>query len=185
LSTTTLPTEPAQNAEYWTWTGDPFDEPLPPDGFAPVPGEPGRFQRVETAPELEPLGVTESLDTVAASAEPPAPEQPEAVLRFSRPITGNGMAAIREWVYSVEREFGGQSLATCHYAALVGYSANLKTFRVEASDREVARQAGLHRSRLKGHAQRLVAAGYLMEVPKKYRETGTRYVLSEPVDLLP
>ena len=106
-------------------------------------------------------------------------------LVMPRPITGNGMAAIREWVNSVERCFGGQGLATCHYAAVIGYHANLRTFRVEASDREISRQTGIHRDRLSGHAQRLVDAGLLMQVPKKYREKGTPYVLAELVELLP
>lgn len=100
-----------------------------------------------------------------------------------RRITGNGMAAIRDWVISVERHFGGQSMATCHYAALLGYYANLKTFRVEVSDRALAVEMGCHRSRVQGHGQRLIDAGLLVKVPKKVREHGSPYVLSERVVL--
>jgi hypothetical protein len=98
-----------------------------------------------------------------------------------KPITGNGMSAIRDWVISVERHFGGQGMATCHYAGLLGYHAHLKTFRVEISDRKLADKIGAHRSRVQGHAQRLVDAGLLVKVPKRPREKGTQYVLSERV----
>lgn len=108
-------------------------------------------------------------------------DPPEVVV--GRPITGDGIVAIRKWAISVERHFGGASRATCHYAALLGYYANLKTFRVAVSDRELAREMGAHRSRVQGHAQRLVDAGLLVKVPKKVREKGTLYVLSEPVTL--
>ncbi|MFI1240481.1 hypothetical protein [Nocardia salmonicida] len=96
------------------------------------------------------------------------------------PISGNGMAAIRQWVVAVERHFGGQGLATCHYATLIGYWANLKTFRVESSDRQLANEIDAHRDRLAGHMQRLVDAGFVMKKPKKQREKGTLYVLSTP-----
>ena len=39
-------------------------------------------------------------------------EPPEVIVGL--PITGNGMAAIREWVVAVERHFGGQGLASIH-----------------------------------------------------------------------
>lgn len=105
-------------------------------------------------------------------------DPPELVV--GKPITGNGMAAIREWVIKVERHFGGQGMATCHYAALLGYWAHLKTFRVEISDRKLAEVTGAHRDRLTGHAQRLVDAGLLVKQPKRARERGTQYVLAEP-----
>ncbi|MGW3467966.1 hypothetical protein ACWDKQ_05730 [Saccharopolyspora sp. NPDC000995] len=108
--------------------------------------------------------------------DPYAP--PEIVV--GKPITGNGIAAIRQWVTKVERHFGGQGLATCHYAALLGYWANLGTFRVEITDRKLADAADIHRDRLTGHAQRLVAAGFLVKWPKRAREKGTQYVLSLP-----
>jgi hypothetical protein len=105
-------------------------------------------------------------------------DPPELVVGM--PITGNGMAAIREWIIKVEQHFGGQGLATCHYAALMGYWANLKTFRLEISDRKLSEVVGAHRDRLTGHAQRLVDAGFLVKRPKRARERGTLYVLSWP-----
>ena len=105
-------------------------------------------------------------------------DPPEVVV--GRAITGDGIKAIREWVYRVEQHFGGQGMATCHYAALIGYHANLKTFRVEISDRQLATATGSHRDRLSGHAQRLVDAGFLVKRPKRARERGTQYVLSTP-----
>ncbi|MET9213632.1 MULTISPECIES: hypothetical protein [unclassified Nocardia] len=113
------------------------------------------------------------LDPFADLYEPPAIVVPV-------PVTGNGMAATRAWVAAVEQHFGGQGLATCHYAALLGYWANLRTFRVEVSDRQLAREVGAHRDRLTGHAQRLVDAGFLAKIPKRAREKGTSYVLSTP-----
>lgn len=105
-------------------------------------------------------------------------DPPEVVV--GKPITGNGVAAIREWITRVERHFGGQGLATCHYAALLGYWANLKTFRIEISDRKLSDEIGAHRDRLLGHAQRLVDAGFLVKRPKVRRERGTLYLLSTP-----
>jgi len=96
----------------------------------------------------------------------------------AKPITGNGLPAIRDWVTAVERHFGGQNLATCHYAALLGYRANLKTFRVESSDRAIAKATGMHRDRLAGHNRRLVDAGFLLKKPRRRGERGTQYVLS-------
>ncbi|ALE72581.1 hypothetical protein AD006_12345 [Pseudonocardia sp. EC080610-09] len=122
----------------------------------------------------------------AAGITPVGPELFEELLEppsfiVGKPITGNGMAAIRDWIMSVEQHFGGQNMATCHYAALLGYYAHLKTFRVEVSDRALAQNTGGHRSRYNGHAQRLVDAGLLVKVPKKSREKGSPYVLAERV----
>lgn len=105
-------------------------------------------------------------------------EPPEVIV--GKPITGNGVSAIREWIADVEHHFGGQGLATCHYAALLGYWSNLKTFRVEITDRQLTMATGSHHGRWTGHAQRLVDAGFLVQRPKKSRERGTRYVLSCP-----
>ncbi|AIJ20882.1 hypothetical protein [Amycolatopsis methanolica] len=121
-----------------------------------------------------------SARTPTASSDPfdALYEPPEVIAPL--PLTGNGVAAIRDWLVRVERHFGGQGMATCHYAALLGYWANLRTFRVEISDRKLSEAIGAHRDRLTGHAQRLVDAGFLARRPKRARERGTQYVLSVP-----
>jgi len=98
----------------------------------------------------------------------------------SRPITGNGMYAIRDWVCAVEAHFGGQNMATCYYAALIGYHAHLRNFTVEVTDRELARVTGMHRSRLSGHAQRLVDSGFLFVEREAKRGRAARYRLGVP-----
>ncbi|RJO74899.1 hypothetical protein D5S18_15905 [Nocardia panacis] len=120
------------------------------------------------------------LPMTATNADPFESLYDPPALTFSSPITGNGMAAIRAWVAEIEKHFGGQGLATCHYASLIGYWANLKTFRVEITDRKLVEATESHHGRWTGHAQRLVDAGFLVKLPRKSRERGTAYVLATP-----
>lgn len=99
-----------------------------------------------------------------------------------RTITGNGMAGIRDWVLAVQCHYGGDRLALCNYASVLGYHANLKTFRVEISDRALAKAMGRHRSRIQGHGKRLVKDGFITKVPKKRGEKGTDLVLALPAE---
>lgn len=139
---------------------DPRDHAMPPDPFGESEELPDHVDRVE-----------EWLAEQDVNSHPVA----------ARPITGNGVEAIRKWVRQVGRHFGGQSLATNYYASLVGYEAHLKHFIVTASDRELAREYGMHRSRLAGHAQRLVDAGFLMQGGERVRGAEKpRFTLAVP-----
>ncbi|KXT58726.1 hypothetical protein Y710_00305 [Gordonia sp. QH-12] len=99
------------------------------------------------------------------------------------PLKGNGLSAIRDWVVAVERHFGAGQRATVQYASFLGYFVNLYTFRVERSDRALARELGAHRDRFNGCASRLAEAGFLVKIPKKPGEKGVGYVLSMPSEI--
>ena len=99
------------------------------------------------------------------------------------PITGNGLVGIRRWLVAVERFYGVEARAVAHYAGVLGYFVNLKTFRIEVSDRGLAQELGWHRSRLNGHRQRLADDGFLVQRPKRRDEQGGQYVLSTPTSV--
>ena len=110
------------------------------------------------------------------------PDLPEIVV--PKPITGNGIVAIRGWVCAVSQAYDPRrDRALVQYASWIGYYANLKTFRVEITDRDLAEQLGTARTRLSGHHRRLQDDGFLMRTPRKRGETGTPYVLSTLVTL--
>lgn len=162
-----------------TWTDDsqltpfdPFSDPIP------IPGPRPEVPPPEPAGGLYPF--------IGRDDEVPAldlDELPEMVV--PRPITGDGLAAIREWVHTVTRHYDPvHDRAVVQYASWIGYHANLKTFRVEVTDQGLAAQLGISRTRLVGHHRRLREDGFLVKVPKRRRnERGTPYVLSWPAAL--